>query len=76
MGFAKIRMGEEEIFTTVVEDMDGRELEKWKVMKRDYPQVVRILIKKFGLNIKIIDKNRNNKDRDIDWVFKWIQRCL
>jgi len=70
MGFAKIRMGEEEIFTTVVEDMDGRELEKWKVMKRDYPQVVRILIKKFGLNIKIIDKNRNNKDRDIDWVFK------
>ena len=31
MGFSKVRMGEEEIFTTIVEDQDGRELEKWKV---------------------------------------------
>lgn len=65
MGFSKIKMGKEEIFTTIVEDIDGRELDRWKVMKKDWINVIRILIKKFGLNIKVIEKN---KDRDLDWI--------
>jgi len=65
MGFSKVRMGEEEIFTTIVEDQDGRELEKWKVMKKDWANVVKILAKKFGLKIKIIDKFDN---RDLEWA--------
>ena len=65
MPFAKIRMGEEEIFTTIVEDLDGRILDKWKVMKRDFSKVVKILNKKFDLKMKIIEKD---KSKDLDWA--------
>jgi len=65
MGFKKIRLGLEEIFETKVQDVDGREIAKWKVLKRDYPNVIRILNNKFGLGIKIIDMK---KDKDLDWA--------
>lgn len=65
MGFTKVRMGKGEIFTTVVEDQDGRELARWKVMKQDYPNVVKILTKQFGLNVKVIDKKPKT---DLDWA--------
>jgi len=65
MGFKKIKLGIEEIFETKVQDGDGREVAKWKVLKRDYPNVVRILNNKFGLNIKVIDLK---KDKDLDWA--------
>ena len=64
MSFNKIRMGQEELFTTVVEDQDGRKIEEWKVMKRDFPKVVEILFKKFGLK----RKQTENEDRDLDWI--------
>ena len=66
MGFNKLRMGQEEIFTTVVEDMDGRKLEEWKVMKKDFPRVVKVLNNKFGLGMRIIEKDE--RDRDLDWT--------
>ena len=68
MGFKKIRLGIEEIFDTKVLDTDGRELARWKVLKRDYPDTIRILSKKFGINIKVIDLNK--KDKDLDWAMK------
>lgn len=67
MPFKRIRMGKDEIFTTIVEDQDGRELAKWKVMKQDYPNVVRILTKQFGLNVKVIDKKPKD---DLDWALE------
>lgn len=67
MAFSKIRFGNEEIFTTIVNDIDGREIEKWKVNKRDYPKVVKILNQKFGLNMKIIERK---KDEDMDWALR------
>lgn len=66
MGFKKIQLGIEEIFETRVQDGTGREVAKWKVLKRDYPSVVRILNNKFGLGIKIIDKKKN--DKDLEWA--------
>ena len=69
MSFRKIRFGQEEIFTTVVEDLDGREIERWRVHKRDYPKVAKILSKKFGLNAKIIiNDNKQKEDKDLDWL--------
>ena len=65
MGFKKIKLGIEEIFETKVQDVDGREIAKWKVLKRDYPEVIRILNNKFGLGIKVIEKK---KDKDLDWA--------
>ena len=65
MGFKKIQLGIEEIFETKVQDGSGREVAKWKVLKRDFPNVVRILNNKFGLNIKVIDLK---KDKDLDWA--------
>ncbi len=67
MGFSKIKFGREEIFTTLVNDVDGREIAKWKVNKKDFPKVVKILNKQFGLDMKIIEKN---KDKDIDWALR------
>ena len=65
MGFSKVRFGTEEIFTTIVEDIDGRELERWKVMKKDFPGVVKILSNKFGLGIKML---MHKKEKDLDWA--------
>jgi len=49
MGFKKIQLGIEEIFETKVQDGSGREVAKWKVLKRDYPNVVRILNNKIWI---------------------------
>ena len=66
MAFSKIRFGEEETITTIIEDLDGRELERWKVMKKDYAKNLIYLNKKYGLGMYIIDKKRKNKD--LDWA--------
>ncbi len=67
MGFKKIQLGVEEIFETSVRDIDGREVAKWKVLKRDFPNVIRILNKKFGMGIKVVDLK--GRDKDLDWAF-------
>jgi hypothetical protein len=64
LGFSKIQMGKEQIFETIILDVDGRKLETWKVMKKDYPRVLKILNQKWGLNLIIKDK----KERDLDWA--------
>jgi len=66
MPFKKLKFGSGKIFTTTVEDQDGRELEKFKVMEQDFPKVVKILSKQFGLKMKVIDKSNN--DKDLNWA--------
>jgi hypothetical protein len=63
MSFEKVRFGKGEIFTTIVEDSNGKILAKWKVMKKDFPQVVRILSGQFGMKMKVL-----NKDEDLSWA--------
>ena len=66
MSFKKIKgIESEEVFETKVTDGTGKLMSKWKCVKEDYPNVVRILNDKFNLNI--IVKNKN-KDRDLDWM--------
>jgi len=65
MSFSEIKLGLEEIFTTLIEDSDGRKIGKWVVLKRDYPKVVKILNHKFGLNMKI---KEGKKSQDLDWA--------
>jgi len=65
MTFSKIRMGEEELFETIVYDQYGTRLERWKCMKKDFPKVVKILTNKFGLKMVIKDKK---EDLDLDWA--------
>jgi len=68
MGFSRIKSnGSEEIFITEVQDGNHKTLEKWVVNKRDYPQVLRILNNKFGLNLIIKERIR---DTDLDWALK------
>jgi len=64
--FSKIG-SQEELFITIIKDENGNELDSWKVMKKDYPRVLRILNKKYGLGIYIIDK-KNKKDKDLNWA--------
>lgn len=67
--FSKIRYdGSEEIFELKVSDGTGRQLARWKSMKRDFPEVIRILDKQFGFGIKIVDKRDEKIDRDLDWI--------
>lgn len=68
MVFDKVRFGKEEIFTTIVEDIDGRELERWKVMKKDFPNVFKILANKFGIKAKIV--NKYEYEKDLEWALK------
>jgi len=63
MPFAKVRPGVEEVFILVVQDQNGREKEKWTVLKRDFHKVVKILDNKYGLNVF-----RKREDRDLDWA--------
>lgn len=65
MTFSKIRFGKDMIFTTVVQDLDGKELARWRCNKKDFPKAVNILSKQFGLNVKIIDKNQR---KDLEWI--------
>ena len=65
MAFAPIRLGKEEIFETIVLDSDGRKLENWKCMKKDFPKVVKILNSKFGLRMTIKEQEEN---KDLDWA--------
>jgi len=64
--FSKIG-SQEELFITIIKDENANELDSWKVMKKDYPRVLRILNKKYGLGIYIIDK-KNKKDKDLNWA--------
>ena len=66
MGFSKVKFGREEIFNTIMKDIDGRELENWTVLKKDYPKMLRLLNKKYNLGIYIID--RKKKEKDLDWA--------
>ena len=53
----------DEIFETVVRDGTGRELARWKVKKKDFPNAVRKLNEQFGLGIEVLDK-RISKDQE------------
>ncbi len=64
MKFSKIDYNNqsEEIFNVKIEDNTGQVLDKWKFNKKDFSNWANIIIKKFGLNVKI--KNRS----DLDWT--------
>lgn len=64
MSFSKLKFGKGRIWTAIVEDIDGRELQKFKVNEKDFPQAVKILSRQFGLKIKILEKESN----DLDWA--------
>jgi len=65
MTFKKIKgIDVEEIFETKVTDGTGRLLSKWRVLKEDFPNVVRILNDKF--NLKMVIKKK--QDRDLEWL--------
>lgn len=69
MSFKKIRPGgSEEIFETKVTDGDGKLLDKWKVLKRDFPAVVKILNEKYSLCMKIFLNKKDKKE--LDWAFR------
>lgn len=63
MGFRRIQQGVEEIFIIVIQDQNGKEKEKWTVMKSDFYKVVRLLSEKYGLNVF-----KKKDDRDLDWA--------
>lgn len=65
MPLERIKMGSDLIFDVQVIDVDGRILEKWKCMRKDYPKVCKILNNKYGLKMKISDVN---EEKDLSWI--------
>lgn len=68
MSFKKIRLGLEEIFELIIKDETGRKIEEWKCLKADFPKVMKIITNKHGLNVKVIVKRDERKDRDLEWI--------
>ena len=68
MSFSKVKYGTEEVFTLIIEDVDGRKIGKWKVLKKDFVNVVKILINKYSLNFRVVTKGKN---KDLDWAIKY-----
>ena len=66
MGFEKVRLGKGLIFYTEVIDADGRVIEKWRCMQGDYSKALRILNNKFGLNLRILDKQKESDE--LSWA--------
>ena len=64
MSFNTFRLGKEEIFETTIRDLDGRKIGEWKVMKSDYPEVLKIINNKFGLGLVIKKKS----PEDLGWA--------
>lgn len=64
MGFKRIDydLGEE-VFEVIIRDSSGI-ISKWKTMKSDFGNVVKILNKKFDLGLIIKDR----KVSDLDWI--------
>ena len=67
MGFKKIRYGEDITWELKGLDLDGKKLEKWKFMNCDFPKVIKIINKKYGMGMYIKIKN---EDKDLDWALK------
>lgn len=68
MSFKKIRLGLEDIFELVIKDETGRKIEEWKCLKTDFPKVMKIISDKHGLNVKVIIKGTERRERDLDWI--------
>lgn len=68
MGFNKIRLGQEEIFTLIIQEQDGRTIGKWVSMKRDFVKnTLKIVDKQMGLNIWG-RKEEEKENKDLDWA--------
>lgn len=65
MKINNVRMGGEEIFNLIVKDGQGSTIERWTVMKRDFPKVVKIIMDKYGMSIVY---GTDKKTSDLDWA--------
>ena len=52
----------EEIFELIIRDSSGGKIETFKGFIKEFPRVVRIMERKYGIIIK------PKKDRDLDWL--------
>jgi len=71
MPFQKVSIGRDIIFKIEILDINGSKMDTWKFMKGDFPKVVRMISKKYGLNISIVEKEfdrEDREDRDLDWI--------
>ena len=52
----------EEIFELIIRDSSGGKIETFKGFIKDFPRIVKIMERKYGITIK------SRKDRDLDWL--------
>jgi hypothetical protein len=65
MGFGRIDFNGI-VFELIVSEGNTR-LERWKVNRKDFPDLMRILNDKFSLGIKFVPKENSNSS-DLDWL--------
>jgi len=53
--------GGEEIFELIIRDSSGAKLESFKGNMKDFPRIIKIIERKYGLVFK-------KKDADLDWL--------
>ena len=70
MAFKKITGNESEsICDLKIQEGDGRLSEKWRVIEKDFPNVLKILNEKRGWGIEIKTR-KEKKDKDLEWAMK------
>ena len=65
MSFAKVRFGEDMVWEIKGFDINGKKIEEWKVMNKDFPDTVKILSKKYGFKIYVKEQGDN---LDLEWA--------
>ena len=68
-GFKRLNYGgSEEIFELKVFDGTGREIGRWKNMKSDFGKTLKMVNRKYSLNLVIKERRIINGNEDLDWA--------
>ena len=65
MDFKRIREWEDIVFELKAWDKDGGKIEQWKIMKQDFPRVIKLIAKKYGFRIYVKEGQCSS---DLDWA--------
>lgn len=68
-GFKRISYnGTEEIFELKIFDGTGREMGRWRNMKSDFIKTLKMVNRKYDLNLVIRERRMRNENEDLDWA--------
>ena len=56
------------IIETIIRDSAGGKLETFKCRACDYPRIVKLINRKFGIEEDKLNKIKSDQDKDLEWL--------